>query len=84
MLDNLAVELNSVGDEPVEISSAVNYLGLWLDNTLDIKKFISDRCRIASLKLYNIRKVKNYLCRESLKGECHRHTNILHLGELKA
>ena len=58
MLDNLAVKSFSVGDEPVEVSSAVKYLGVWLDNTLDMKKFISDRCRIASLKLYNIRKLK--------------------------
>ena len=65
-LDNLAVESISVGGELVEVSSAVKYLGVWLDNTLDMKKFISDRCRIASLKLYNIRKIKKYLCRESL------------------
>ena len=64
-LDNLAVESNSVGGGPVEVSSAVKYLGVWLDNTIDMKKFISDRCRIASLKLYNIRKIKKYLCRES-------------------
>ena len=66
MLDNLAVESISVGDGPVEVSSDVKYLGVWLDNTLDMKKFISDRCRIASLKLYNIRKIKKYLYRESL------------------
>ena len=66
MLDDLAVESISVGDEPVEAYSAVKYLGVWLDNTLDMKKFISDRCRIASLKLYNIRKIKKCLCRESL------------------
>ena len=65
-LDNLAVESISVGGELVEVSSAVKYLGVWLDNTLDMKKFIPDRCRIASLKLYNIRKIKKYLCRESL------------------
>ena len=65
-LDNLAVESISVGGGPVEVSSAVNYLGVWLDNTLDMKKFISDRCRIASLKLYNIRKIRKYKCRESL------------------
>ena len=41
-------------------------VGVWLDNTLDMKRFISDRCRIVSLKLYNIRKIKKYLCRESL------------------
>ena len=40
MLGNLAVESISVGDEPVEVSSAVKYLGVWLDNTLDMKKFI--------------------------------------------
>ena len=66
MLDNLAVESINVGDGPVEVSSAVKYLGVWLDNTLDMKKFISDGCRIASLKLCNIRKIKKYLCRESL------------------
>ena len=66
ILDNLAVESISVGDGPVEVSSAVKYLGVWLDNILDMKKFISDRCRIASLKLYSIRKIKKYLCRESL------------------
>ena len=65
-LDNLAVESISVGGELGEVSSAVKYLGVWLDNTLDMKKFISDRCRIASLKLYNIRKIKKYLCGESL------------------
>ena len=66
MLDNLAVESMSVGDEPVEVSAAVKCRGVWLDNTLDVKKFISDRCRIASLNLYNIRKIKKYICCESL------------------
>ena len=78
MLDNLAVESISVGDGPVEVSSAVKYLGVWLDNTLDMKKFISDRCRIASLKLYNIRKIKKFLCRESLT----KHINALVLSHL--
>eukprot|EP00112_Aurelia_sp_Birch-Aquarium-sp1_P010318 Seg2209.5 transcript_id=Seg2209.5/GoldUCD/mRNA.D3Y31 product="putative RNA-directed DNA polymerase from transposon X-element" pseudo=true protein_id=Seg2209.5/GoldUCD/D3Y31 len=66
VLANLSFGSISVGDEPVDISSAVKYLGVWLDNTLDMKKFISDICRIASLKLYNIRKIKKYLSRESL------------------
>ena len=66
MLGNLAVESISVGDGPVEVSLAVKYLGVWLDNILDMKRFISNRYRIASLKLYNIRKIKKYLCHESL------------------
>ena len=56
----------------------MKYPGVWLDNTLDMKKFISDRCRIASLKLYNIRKIKKYLCRESLT----KHINALVLSHL--
>ena len=66
MLDTSAVESISVGDGPVEVSLAVKYLGVWLDNILDMKRFISDRYRIASLNLYNIRKIKKYLCRKSL------------------
>ena len=65
-LDNLAVGSIIVGGGPVEVFSSVKYLGVWLDNTLDMKELISDRCRIASLKLYNIRKIKKDLCRESL------------------
>ena len=50
MLDNLAVESIRVGDGPVEASSVVKYLAVWLDNTPNMKKFLSDRCRIAFLK----------------------------------
>ncbi len=65
MFANITVASLNVGEEPVEILSFVKYLGVWLDCTLEMKKFISNRCRIASLKLYNIRKFEKYLCHES-------------------
>ena len=66
-LANQSVESIHVENEAVEYSSAVKYLGSWLDSTLNMKRFISDRCRIASFKVYNIRKIKKYLCRQSLE-----------------
>ena len=59
--DNLAVESIRFGDGPVEVSSTVKHPGVWPDNTLDMKKFIPDRCRIASLRLCQIRIIKKYL-----------------------
>ena len=60
------VESITVGNDPVEISSHVKYLGIWLDSTLNMKKHISEKCRIVSLKLYNIKKIRKYLSTDSL------------------
>ncbi len=65
MLGYITVASVNVGEEPVDVSSSVKNVGVWLDSTLEMNKLISDRCRIASLKLYNIRKFEKYLCHES-------------------
>lgn len=43
-----------VGDWSVEVHSAEKDLDVWPDNILNATKFISDRCRIAFLKRYNM------------------------------
>ena len=65
-IEQLQVESIRVGNDPVEISSHVKYLGVWFDSTLTMKKHISEKCRIASLKLYNIKKIRKYLTHDSL------------------
>ena len=45
-IEQLQVESMRVGNVPVEISSHVKYLGVWLDSTLNMKKHISEKCRI--------------------------------------
>ena len=65
-IEQLQVKSIRVGNDPVEISSHVEYLGVWLDSTLNMKKHISGKCRIASLKLYYIKKIRKYLTHDSL------------------
>ena len=65
-IEQLQVESIRVGNDPVEISSHVKYLGVWFDSTITMKKHISEKCRIASLKLYNIKKIHKYLTHDSL------------------
>ncbi len=61
MLANITVVSINFGEEPVDVSSSVKNVGVWLDSSPEMKKLIPDRCRIASLKLYNIKRTKKYL-----------------------
>ena len=69
-IEQLKVGSIRVGNDPVEISSHVKYLGVWLDSTLNMKKRNSEKCPIASLKLYNIKKIRKYLSQDSLFQAC--------------
>ena len=65
-IEQLQVKPIKVGNDAVEISSSVEYWGIWLDSTLNMKKHISEKCRIMSLKLYNIKRISKYLSHVSL------------------
>lgn len=45
MKANVSVESINVGVEPGEMSSAVKYLGVWLENTLNIKMSASGKLK---------------------------------------
>ena len=48
-IEQLQVEAIRVGNDPLEISSHVKYLGVWLDSTLNMKKHISEKCSLVRL-----------------------------------
>ena len=40
---------------------SIKYLGSWLDETLSFREHITKKCKVASLNLYNIRNIQNFL-----------------------
>ena len=49
----------SIGNEIIRPVTMVKHLGAWLDSALNMKKFITEKCKIANYNLYKIRKLQN-------------------------
>ena len=45
----------------VEMSNSVKYLGVQLDMNLNLKKHITNKCKVACLNLYRIKSIRKYL-----------------------
>ena len=56
-----------VGDVTVPASSHLNYLGLFMDEELTFMKHIQNKSRVASRNIFNIRKFRRHLSRESME-----------------
>ena len=60
-----------MGDVAVQASSGLNYLGLLMDEELTFKKHIQNKSRVASRNLFNLRKLRRHLSRESMEMLVH-------------
>ena len=61
----------SVVGETVERSSDIKYLGVWLDQSLNLKLHIKKKCRIAMLNLQRIKLIRDSLTVEACKVLVH-------------
>ena len=67
------VQLNdiSIGQCEITPTSSVRNLGVWFDSTLSMNSHINKTCSLAFYYLYNIRKIRKYLCRETTEKLIH-------------
>ena len=56
-----------VGDVTVQVSSGLNYFSVFMDEELTFKKHIQNKGRVASRNLFNLRKLRRHLSRESME-----------------
>jgi hypothetical protein len=56
-----------VGEAEVNKSNSIKYLGVWLDSEMKMVNHIKEKCKVASLNLYNIRKIRKHLSIKSCK-----------------
>ena len=57
----------SVVDAGVERSNCIKYLGGYLDEQINLKRFVSDKCKTISMNISHIRQIRPYLTGESCK-----------------
>ena len=67
------VQLNSISIGQCETThtSSVGNLGVWFDSTLSMNSHINKTCSLAFYYLYNIRKIRKYLPRETTEKLIH-------------
>lgn len=69
-LAKVCIKDNKVGC--VEISpSSVRNLGMWFDSNLNVSEHITKLCASASFYIYNIRRIRKYLSRDSAETLVH-------------
>ena len=64
-LAKVNIDSINVGTVEVSSSSEVKNLGCWLDNQLKLNSHINRLCKSAFFHLYNIRKIRKFLSRET-------------------
>ena len=67
------VQLNDIRIGQCEITPtlSVRNLGVWFDSTLSVNSHINKTCSLAFYYLYNIRKIRKYLARETTEKLIH-------------
>ena len=67
------VQLNdiSIGQCKITPTSSVRNLGVWFDSTLSMNSHVNKTCSLAFYYLYNIRKIRKYLSRETSEKLIH-------------
>ena len=63
----------SIGDISIHRSEKIKLLGVFLDDSLNLKYHISMKARASALAMYNLKKIRNYLDRSS----CLKYANAL-------
>ena len=63
----------SIGDISIHRSEKIKLLGVFLDESLNLKYHISMKARASALAMYNLKKIRNYLDRSS----CLKYANAL-------
>ena len=63
--------LFSIGDYSIEPVPIVRDLGAWLDSRLSMATHVTKTCSSAFYQLYNIRRIRKYLSRESAETLIH-------------
>ncbi|XP_071841161.1 uncharacterized protein [Apostichopus japonicus] len=51
----------SIGDTPVRHTDSVKLLGVYMDETLNLKHHISMKARASALAMFNLKKIREYL-----------------------
>ncbi|XP_071854614.1 uncharacterized protein [Apostichopus japonicus] len=51
----------SIGDTPVRRTNSVKLLGVYMDETLNLKHHISMKARASALAMFNLKKIRKYL-----------------------
>ena len=64
-LKNLSIGSLKVNETSVTTSDFIKYLGVYLDQNLNLKRHITTKCRVASINLYRIRNIRKYLTKDS-------------------
>ena len=57
----------NVNGAAIKVSSAVKYLGVWLDQHLTMKKHISEKCRISMFNILRLKSIRPFLTMEAAK-----------------
>jgi len=70
--NNISSKFNiSIGQCEITPTSSVRNLGMWFDSTLSMNSHINKTCSLAFYYLYNIRKIRKYLSRETSEKLIH-------------
>ena len=64
-LAKLNISHLDVNNIQVDSSDCVKYLGVLLDANLNLKRHITQKCKVASFNLYRIRSIRKYLTQEA-------------------
>ena len=66
-LDKCVTDSLNVGDETVQGSDSIKYLGVTLDCNLSLYAHITNKCKVACFNMYRIRKIRRHLSLDSCK-----------------
>ena len=67
-----------INDDLVDRVSKMKYLGVWLDDQLNLKHHITTKCRTAMLNLQQIKLIRQYISKEA----CHTLVRVLVISHL--
>ena len=70
-LAKVNIDYVKVGDANLSPYSPVKNLGVWFDSKLSMEQYITKRCSAAFYHLYNIRRIRKYLTKESTETLTH-------------
>ena len=66
-LQKLSITSVHVNNTLIKSAEAVKYLGVYMDKNLNFKKQITEKCKVASMNLYRIKNIRQYLTLDACK-----------------